>query len=91
LHKSEGERERKPQLRVGQPPARRLLDAADAIGDGVAVDAEGVGRLGETGQVEHGPERGETLTTDVRPTAQERGEEGACLARSVRQVVQVAQ
>src|SRR5688500_14698764 len=91
LHKSHGHRQRQPQVRVGEAPAGQPLDPAQPVGDGVAVDAQLGGGLGDAGLIEHGAERVEMLAPDVGARGEERLEEGPGEASPVGQVVQVAQ
>jgi hypothetical protein len=91
LHKSQREREREAKVGVGEAPARQRLDPAEPIGDGVPMDAQRRGGLGQTRVVEDRAERGQVLATDVGPRAEERSQERPRLTRPVRQVVQVAQ
>src|SRR3990172_969966 len=90
LHKSEGDREHEPELRVRQVPAGQVLDPADAIGDSVAMDTQGTGGAGEAAPVENGPQCGEVLAPDVGPASQERLEEGPGEPLAVPEVVQRA-
>ena len=45
LHKTGGKTKRQAQVRIGEVPAAKRLQAADPVGDGVAMDAEAIGRL----------------------------------------------
>src|SRR3954454_17277813 len=65
LHKSQRDREGQAKLRIPHLPAGERLDAADAVGDGVAVHAERRGGFRKPGMVEDGAERREVLAADV--------------------------
>ena len=88
-----GDRERQPELRVGEVPAVERLDPADPVGERVAVDARARRRLGRA--------RGASSTARSVASRSRHGRPGrppssgsrsaAGLAQPVGQVVQAAQ
>src|SRR5881409_1164508 len=91
LHKSERERDREADLRIGEAPTRQGLDPADPVGDRVAMDPECRGGLRQAGLIEERAQRRQPLTAHVRPALEQRLQEGPCLPLTFGKIVQIAQ
>ena len=83
MHNPQGDGEGEPQPGVVERPAGPRLDAAQAVGERVAMDAERRGRLRQVRMEERRLQRLQATPPRLRPTDKERLEEAARVAKPV--------